>query len=55
MKRFSGIYETQLRIAESSRIEADVRALSHQLSNTVKWPKFTYWDEYFVPEIQGHH
>ena len=48
VKRFSGIYEIQLRIAESGRSEADVRALSHQLFNTVKWPKFTYWDEYLV-------
>ncbi|XP_047949078.1 uncharacterized protein LOC125194904 [Salvia hispanica] len=48
VKRFSGIYETQLHLAESDRTEADVRALSYQLFNTEKWPKFTYWDEYFV-------
>ena len=42
LKRFNGIYETQLRIAERGRSEADVRALSYQLFNTEKWPKFTY-------------
>ncbi|XP_047965126.1 RGG repeats nuclear RNA binding protein B-like [Salvia hispanica] len=48
LKRFSGIYETQLRLAESGRTEADVRALSYQLYNTDSWPKFTYRDEYLV-------
>ncbi|XP_047949430.1 keratin, type I cytoskeletal 10-like [Salvia hispanica] len=48
LKRFSGIYETQLRLAESGRTEADVRVLSYQLFNTESWPKFTYWDEYLV-------
>ncbi|XP_047979227.1 glycine, alanine and asparagine-rich protein-like [Salvia hispanica] len=48
LKKFSGIYETQLRLAESGRTEADVRALSYRLYNTESWPKFTYWDEYLV-------
>ncbi|XP_047940474.1 U3 small nucleolar RNA-associated protein 25-like [Salvia hispanica] len=40
LKRFSDIYETQLRLAESGRTEADVRALSYQLYNIESWPKF---------------
>ncbi|XP_047942942.1 uncharacterized protein LOC125189747 [Salvia hispanica] len=45
LKRFSGIYETQLRLAESGRTEADVRALSYQLvlidKDPVSGPKRT--------------
>ncbi|XP_041995629.1 sister chromatid cohesion protein solo-like [Salvia splendens] len=48
VKRFRSIYEKQLQNAESGHSEADVRALSYQLFNTERWPKFTYWNEYML-------
>ncbi|XP_042018907.1 uncharacterized protein LOC121766709 [Salvia splendens] len=48
LKRFIGIYENQMRTAESGRSEADIKTLSMQLYNTEGNPKFAYWEEFLV-------
>ena len=48
LRKFIGIYENQLRTAESGRSEADVKSLSMQLFNVQVGKKFTYWAEFLV-------